>query len=351
MKRILLYFVAVLPLISCTHFIRTGSVAEEKEIAIHVDDLEAAQFYQGMEACENCYPDPDANRLYVTGLTGHVYLLDGKSGKTLTIRKQIRPGGYALGIDKGPDGKIYIAVAPGRSDREWKKNGGYIARFDTGLGSMEILTDLFPSINGLAFDADGTCYLATSNFNFLFPQGTIERFTVCPDGSIANAESYITSMGMANGLYHDPASGRVLYTDTLETAGFLRESADGGGSLDVLYRKTSMTEAFDDLCTDTRGRVWMTDPNRRTIKQYDPATDTLVRYTIEGFGQASSCRIRLEKGEEILYITELKSPEKNKENPYNGRGVLRVPVRSLDTADRPPIGYVPGSTVLRTAAG
>lgn len=324
---------AVCPLMSCLHFVRTGTVSDEKVVVVHMDSLDDAQFYGDMIACENCFPDPGSNRLYVTSLTGHVYLLDGDSGEALAICKEIRPGGYALGIDKGPDGKIYIAIAPGTTDREWKTPGGHVARFDVDLESPEILTDLYPAINGLAFDHTGTCYIASSNFNFLFPRGTIERFTVCPDGNIANAEPYITSMGMANGLCHDPASGRVLYTDTLETAGFLREGADGGGSLDVLYRKTFMTEAFDDLCTDSRGSVWMTDPNRKTIKRYDPETDTLVRYTIEGFGQASSCRIRLEKGEEILYITELKGPVKNKNDPYNGRGVLRVPVRSLDAAE------------------
>ena len=94
-----------------------------------------------------------------------------------------------------------------------------------------------------------------------------------------------------------------------------------------------MSEAFDDLCTDSRDRLWMTDPNRRTIKRYDPATDTLVRYHLDGFGQASSCRIRVENGEEIMYITELKSPEKEGDNPYNGRGVLRVPLRSLSAAE------------------
>ncbi len=332
-KKNLLIFIAILPLVSCMHFIRTGTVTEEKAVSVHIDDLNAAQLYEGMNSCENCFPDPESNRLYVTSLTGHVYLLDGENGAFLTIQKQIRPGGYALGIDRGPDGKIYMAIAPGTTDDEWKKNGGYVARFDADLESMEILTEMYPSINGLAFDDDGYCYLASSNFNFLFPEGTIHRFTVLPDGRVSKPETLIASMGMANGLFADPASGRILYTDTLETAGFLREGTDTDeSSLEVIYRKTSMTEAFDDLCTDSRGRLWMTDPNCRTIKQYDPINDTLVRYTIDGFGQASSCRIRMENGEEILYITELKSPVKNKENPYNGRGVLRVPVRALEAA-------------------
>lgn len=333
MKKILLILAAALTLGSCMHFIRTGTVSGEKDIALHVDDLEGAQFYGGMSACENCWPDPDTNRLYVTGLKGHVYLLDGESVETLTIHKQIRPGGYALGIDRGPDGKIYVAIAPGLTDNEWKTRGGYVVRFDTDLESMEILTEMYPAINGLAFDGDGHCYVASSNFNFLFPEGTIYRFTVYPDGRVSKPETLIDSMGMANGLSADPASGRMLYTDTLETAGFLQEgTGNEGGSLEVIYRKTSMTEAFDDLCTDSRGRIWMTDPNRRTIKRYDPLTDTLVRYRIDGFGQASSCRIRRENGEEVLYITELKSPVKGKENPYNGRGVLRVPIRGLEAA-------------------
>ncbi|MDA3901300.1 MAG: hypothetical protein PF637_12375 [Spirochaetes bacterium] len=74
----------------------------------------------------------------------------------------------------------------------------------------------------------------------------------------------------------------------------------------------------------------MTDPINHTLKMYDPSNDTLIRYNISGFGQASSCRIRIEDDDEILYITELVAPNKNRENPYNGRGILRVPIKSFD---------------------
>lgn len=335
MKKSLIILAAILPLYSCMHFVRTGTISNEQEYVLHIDDLEGAVFYEGMEACENCWPDPDSNRLYVTSLGGHVYLLDGENTGNLTIHKQIKPGSYALGIDRGPDGKLYIAIAPGSTDKEWKKQGGYVARFDADLESMEIITQLYPAINGLAFDDQGRCYITSSNFNFLFPKGSIHRFTVLPDGTFSKTEVLVPSMGMANGLYTDPENGRIMYTDTLESVGLIVPQSTNDqekAALEVIYRKASMTEAFDDLCTDSRGRLWITDPMRRTIKRYDPKTDTLIRYRIEGFGQASSCRIRIEHGEEILYITELKSPVKNKIEPYNGRGVLRVPLQSLDRA-------------------
>ena len=123
----------------------------------------------------------------------------------------------------------------------------------------------------VAIDDAGWCYFASSNFSFVFPRGEAT----------------------------------------------------------LIYRKGAFREAFDDLCVDGQGRLWMTDPTCPTLKVYDPADDSLVRIRITGFGQASSRRIRVEEGREILYVTELFAPERDRHNRYNGRGVLRVALESV----------------------
>ena len=88
-------------------------------------------------------------------------------------------------------------------------------------------------------------------------------------------------------------------------------------------------EGCDDLCTDSGGNIWITDPGQGTVKMFNPGTGRLTRFIIDGIGQASSCRIRVEGGLDVLYITELKSPSASKNESFNGRGVLVVPAQSL----------------------
>jgi sugar lactone lactonase YvrE len=323
MKRIMLSCAILLLFVSCVHFVRTGTVTETREIVLDLSDRSDCRFYDGMVASENCWPDPGSNRLYVTTLNGELCMLDGPSGMELSRVKTLRPGGYVLGIALGADGFLYAAVCPGTTSKEWSGTGGYVARISHGFDAVEPLTGSYPSINGLTFDSQGRGYFATGNFNFVAPRGRIMEFTINPDGTVSEPKPASGPMGLANGLFWDTIGGRLLYTDTLETAGVLDSET---GVRRVLYRKTAMKEAFDDLCVDAQGRLWMTDPIRPTLKVYDPEKDLLIRYFIKGFGQASSCRIRVENGKEILYLTELAAPVKERKNRFNGRGVLRVPL-------------------------
>ncbi len=308
------------------HFIRTGSVTSVKEYQLSLTSLPGARLYEGMTGCENLYIDASSNRVYVTTLEGDIVLLDGPNSLELREIRRIKAGGYALGIDRSADGNLYAAICEGHSSKEWTKTGGHIARLSDDLDSLEPLSENYPSINGLAFDDKGRGYFATGNFNFMFPKGHIMRFSINPDGSFTGAEALTEKMGLANGLYFSKAQKKLYFTDTLETAGTVDTDS---GKTTVIYRKAAFKEAFDDLCVDAAGRLWMSDPIRRTLKVYDPSGDTLIRYKIDGFGQASSCRIRIEQGEEILYITELVAENRDKKNPFNGRGLLRVPLKSF----------------------
>lgn len=348
--RLALAAAAALACTGCVHFIRTGKVESDATVKIPLDGLAGYSFFECGPGCENLWLDPDSNRVYVTSLNGLVTLLDGASPQELRPVKALKAGGYALGIDRGPDGFIYAAVSPAADMKEWQKKGGYVARIGADLESAVRVTGYWPCINGFAFDGSGAGYLASSNFNFLMPKGVIVRFTLPPAGAadsspdqsspadsrLAADETVVARMGLANGLVYDRNRNAVLYTDTLETAGLLSPgdpSGDGKDGSKPLYRKAALKEAFDDLCASADGRLWMTDAVRGGLKVWNPDSGALVRYAIAGMGQLSSCRTRLEDGKEILYCTELVSPVRDRKNPYSGRGVFRIPLESFP--DRP----------------
>jgi sugar lactone lactonase YvrE len=276
--------------------------------------------------------------------------VNGKSGAVIS---SLKVGGYALGIDRGPDGMLYVGVCPGSTESAWKKTGGAVYRVDAALTGARPVTAPYPCLNGLAFDDRGNLFFASSNFDFLFPEGAVFVLSVAEDGTVGAASSCVPRMGLANGMCFDRRNERILWSDTLECAGCLERvggsparladpdptkaaaagaaaSAAGNYRSAVVYRKTVFMEAFDDLCVDRLGRLWMTDPIRGTIKVFDPGADSLVRYDLKGFGQASSCRIRLEEGREMLYVTELVASTKEKGVPDNGRGLLRLPLSALE---------------------
>ncbi|MBN2435799.1 MAG: SMP-30/gluconolactonase/LRE family protein [Spirochaetes bacterium] len=327
LKSLFIVLLVLLANSSCFHFIRTGKVKTVLEYQVKMEDLKGARFYGDMPACENIYLDENSNRVYVTSLEGYIFLLDGPSGHELSIVKSEHVGGYALGIDRAGDGQLYAAICKETSEKYWKNTGGYIARVSSDLDKVEPLTDEYPAINGLAFDNKGYGYFATSNFSFIFPGGKIMRFLIDNNGVLSEPQPYTEDIGLANGLLFSSSQKRLYYSNTLVNAGFI--SSQNRDNI-IVYQKTKMKEAFDDLCLDSDERIWMTDPINHTLKVYDPESDKLIRYKISGFGQASSCRIRMEEGEEILYITELVAPEKNSEKQYNGRGILRVPVKSFN---------------------
>jgi sugar lactone lactonase YvrE len=137
---------------------------------------------------------------------------------------------------------------------------------------------------------------------------------------------YITGAGAANGLYYDARQDKVLFSNTLNG---IFEFTPYDNVIKEVYLKMRFMEACDDLCTDISGNIWMTDPGQSTLKMFNPGTGRLVRFSIKGIGQASSCRIRSENGIEMLYISELKQSQKPLSEDYDGRGVLIVPAQSL----------------------
>ena len=93
-----------------------------------------------------------------------------------------------------------------------------------------------------------------------------------------------------------------------------------------LNSKTRIVEGFDDLCVDSIGRIWVGDQPNGCIKMFNPNVNIIYKISIEDIGVITSCKIRKENGEEILYITEMKKP-KSKE--FDGRGIIIIPLKEV----------------------
>ncbi|MBN1382256.1 MAG: hypothetical protein JXA41_11315 [Deltaproteobacteria bacterium] len=109
--------------VEAPHFITIARNIEEDTVTVALEELDRAVFVQGMNACENLYVDKQTMRVYVTDLGGFLHLLDGESREQLKIRKSLRIGRFGLGIDKGPDGLLYVGFSQ-YNTQGWIERGG-----------------------------------------------------------------------------------------------------------------------------------------------------------------------------------------------------------------------------------
>ncbi len=298
---------------------------QEIDLKLQLDSIEGAYFLHGMTACENIYLDNDSTLFYVTSLQGDIYQVDTSWDKKYKILNTVRAGTMALGITKGSDGLLYVVISRNRPD-DWKTKGAGLFSMSGNLDSIQRLTPDFPSMNGLTCDGQGNLYFASSNFQVFHPQGAIYIMKYAGGGKYGEPSVFIDDAGLANGMYYSKEEDEVIYSNTI---GGVYSFIPGADITQVVYLKLKFMEACDDLCTDISGNIWMTDPGYSTIKVLNPGTGKLIRFNIEGVGQTSSCRIRTEKGVEMLYITEIKQKQEPMSNNFDGRGVLIVPAQSL----------------------
>jgi len=97
----------------------------------------------------------------------------------------------------------------------------------------------------------------------------------------------------------------------------------------MLVEKSLWKEGNDDLCVSNDGSIWVADPGSSCVKRFIPGSNRVIRYIIEGLGQVSSCRTRVEEGREIIYIAELKQTNDIFSMEFNGRGIFALPVSDL----------------------
>lgn len=296
---------------------------------------------------ENVLPVAGSNIVYASDLSGFVTRFDGPDRASLSIAATRKLGDYCLGLASGRDGTVYVAVSDG-GNTGWNEGRTSILALGEDLAERGSIPVGLPCLNGIAIDARGGLWLASSNFNFLHPEGAISyiSFAPSPDDAPSDAKEAMVTVatgGLFNGLCAR-SDGTVLAADTLSSIYSFSE-ADADRALSgakpiatkprsplALYRKTSFIEAFDDVCADSRGRIWSANPlSKGRIAVYDPATRERRVVELPRFGYASSCRIRIEGTREILYVSELRAPDGS---GFNGRGVLCFPIDALAEAER-----------------
>lgn len=311
--------------IRAPHMIEFSKGIVEYQVKISLNSLDGAQFIKGMNGCENILPVKDSSIVFVSCLDGNIHRLDYEHDGHYRIMKSYKAGEVVTGLAISADGSLFAAVCD-YPIGDWTTKGGKIYRISSDLSAKEKVTGDYPSMNGICFDPDDNLYLTTSNFNYFRPEGQVLRMSKTIAGSFSQPEIYIPEAGLANGLFYDERQNIIFLSNTLDG---IYDFSASEKSLNEVYLKLKFMEACDDLCTDISGNVWMTDPGMSTVKVFNPGTNRLVRFVIDGIGQTSSCRIRSEKGQEMLFITELKQSQRPTSGNYDGRGVLVVPANSL----------------------
>jgi sugar lactone lactonase YvrE len=281
-------------------------------------------FIKGIQGGENLYLEPNTLRIFVTDLFGSIHLIDGRTRKSLhLVESKVIAERNALGIGEGPDGFLYVAAA----DDDWQTTGAQILRIDKEFKNINQITTNYIGINGLCFDDKASLFFTSGRLTPLIPKGKIYEIKVSSSGTSTRPTPIFENVQAPNGICYNNLKNVLVFSETFHG---ISEYSPVTKTVNTIYRNSKLLEFFDDLCIDKEGNYWMTDPGRSFIKCYDPVKKLLTRYKIDGIGQTSSCRIREEFGEEILYVTELKrSNRRFLSKNYDGRGVISIPVREL----------------------
>ncbi len=321
---VLAYFLIVVPRI-----IYGCAGVRTKTVAVDFGDLDGAVVVDVGTGCENLYLEPASLKLYVTDCWGNVHLVDGPSREALRVVKSAKVGdGKASGIDRGPGGFLYVAA---RDDDRLGAGGG-IFRVDRGLESAVKIAGDFAGLNGLASDGRGDLYFAVSNMSFVNGKGAIYKIARRPGGGYDEPEVFLRDLRCVDGVYYDARESRVCFTDAFDGVSTV-EPGFRPNFTDVtnVLAKRGVFDFFDGLCTDAAGNFWLADPCG-FLKRFNAGTRELTRYKISGCGRPSSCRVRSEGGEEVIYVTELKRAGGLAgflSKRCDGRGVVVIPLKEL----------------------
>ena len=145
------------------------STSRVKTHYLSKNDFSNINFIEGMKGCENLHLSKNSLDIFVTDLTGKLYLISGTSHENLNVVKLLRINDYVLGIDEGSDKYLYVLS----SSKEWLKKGGGINKIDVNLGKQEKITFDFAGVNGLAIENQNNIYFTVGNMNMLKPKGAI----------------------------------------------------------------------------------------------------------------------------------------------------------------------------------
>jgi sugar lactone lactonase YvrE len=316
----LAYFLVVVPRI-----VYGSSGVKVKTVRADFGDLDGAFIVDVGKGCENLCLEPASLRVYVTDCWGNVHLVDGPSRAALRVVKSAKlTDGRACGIDRGPGGFLYVAACDG--DR--RRPTGGIFKVDRGLrGAIKIAGD-YPGLNGLALDGRGDIYFAASNMSFLNGRGAIYEMRRRKSGRYREAAVFLPEMGCVDGVFYDAGRGRICFTERYSGLATFRP---GFMAVTRVLDKAAVFDFYGDSCVDAGGDYWLADPGG-FLKRYDAGKRELTRYKIKGCGRPASCRMRVEDGEEIVYVTELKrrgGPASLLSTKCDGRGLVAIPLKAL----------------------
>jgi len=301
----------------------SGSAEISETRKLNMNEISSLQFLQGMHGAENIYLDTSSPSIYVTDLSGTIYLVEESKDGKLFISASIDFGELATGIIEGKDGFLYAGGSRYPEKDYLREKGGSVFRIDKELNRYEILYSAYRGINGLATDSNGHLYFTTGNLKFLSPKGAVYKMSYDPgQNTYGSPFKIIDRLGSANGLYYSEYYDALIITETFSGVSKIDLSSNTAAPL---LNKSKMVEGFDDVTVDSKGRIWVAEPVGGFIKVLDPAEKKLTRFRIEGLGVASSCRIGFDAhGEEVIYISERQLKKNN-----DGRGLIAIPLSSF----------------------
>ncbi|HZK19975.1 MAG TPA: SMP-30/gluconolactonase/LRE family protein [Treponemataceae bacterium] len=293
-----------------------ANLEKSKNVTIDISTLGNVQWLTGITAPENILLSNTSSDFYVTDLHGFIHRVKkDEIENEYVVKDSQKIGKSALGLAWANDLNTELFV--GVCLENWPKPGGSVFKMSSDLQNIERISNNYSGLNGFATDAHGELYIATSNFNMLYPKGSIINI------GGKTGDTLVTKTKAVNGLFYDDKTNSLFYSEVftgISQFDFASETSH------TVLGKSKILEGFDDFCIDSQNNLWIADPPSNLIKMYWPDEKIVYHIKIEGFGVASSCRIRHENGEDYIFITELNKVNYSK---TDGRGVLILPLKEL----------------------
>lgn len=323
---VLVFFAILFIKISKPFLLVLNSPYNEDVVIINPDEIDNFTFIEGICAPENVFPDHNTQNLYVSGKNGMLFLLTGVNYKDLKVIDSLQIAvGLCFGIDYGFDGNLYVSASDYNHNNGWPEKGSAVYQVDKALTSKRKLTDEIPGMKGIAYDNFGNLYLTSGNMDYMNPEGKILRSNLNIDKTLSKPIVFISKMKGTDGVFYNKNTQNVFFSTF---TGIFEYNINKSKIKQIVFKNKTF-ERFGDFCIDKKGRYWMADPGNSLVKVFFPESERLVRIKIESFGQSSSCRIRHENNQDIIYIAENRREFSNT-TPKNGRGVIVFPVSSVE---------------------
>lgn len=286
-------------------------------VSFSLADVPSSQMLLGIKGGENIFLVENAYDFYVTDIRGRIYLAQATAPLAFRLAQSLPLGGPGMGITLA-DGALYVGVA----GEPFDEPTGRILRITTNLLSKEVVAEGIRGVNGVTSDWKGTIYFASGSLSPFDRDGYIGRLVTNESNTYEEGERVLDGLSSANGLHYDRAA--LFFTQTYKGAFIVDPNTRKDGTL---FGKSRIVEGFDDITIDSKENVWVADQPNGFLKCFNRNDRTLFVIRAEGFGVASSCRIREDNGVEYMYVTEFKQSAKSKEP--DGRGVLIIPLATL----------------------